>query len=43
MDERIKVLGAAIREARLKRGLSQTELAAGSASPPTSRSPTPWA
>ena len=28
MDERIKVLGAAIREARLKRGLSQTELAA---------------
>ena len=28
MDERIKVLGAAIREAWLKRGLSQTELAA---------------
>lgn len=28
MDERIKALGAAIREARMKRGLSQAELAA---------------
>ena len=28
VDERIKALGAAIREARMKRGLSQTELAA---------------
>lgn len=28
MDERIKALGAAIREARMKRGLSQAEFAA---------------